>query len=69
MNCFFKGRVKYISHNSTVIGTENTMLEPDSGNLLDSTGAQRLREKEGPELPECPSVYSFGSVLPVLTDF
>jgi len=42
-----------------VIGTENTVLEPDSGTLLGSTGAQKLREKEGPELPESPSVYSF----------
>lgn len=69
MNCFFKGRVKYISHNSMVIGTENTVLEPDSGTLLGSTGAQKLREKEGPELPESPSVYSFCNVLTVLTDF
>jgi len=52
-----------------VIGTENTVLEPDSGTLLGSTGAQKLREKEGPELPESPSVYSFCNVLTVLTDF
>ena len=59
MNYFFKDRVKYIAHNSTVIGLEleNTVLEPDNGNSLGSTGAQRLLEKVGPELSVSCSLY------------